>query len=391
MILHIFPDDKFIDAAIDTFEAVNPNNNTYIVGINGNNAKWVKKNNEKVKTIQYGSSDYDTIALDTIKYDSVILHYLDNPKIKIINNSPVGVKFIWNSWGGDIYNDLPEWRYKIYGKATRLLLLKFQSKNIFEYFLRRSFLICIARNIKAEIRLKHKRKSLEKVHFYSSVLPNEKEIITRSFKLKSKYVLFNYNFDKDFLNIVNYQKYNFNQSRKKNILLGNSSAPTNNHHEIINILSTIDIKNRLVIAPLSYGGAANYLEYIKAYATKMLGKNFLALDIFLPADEYFNLIASCSICIMNHYRQNGMGNVIFMLWLGVKVFLSERNPAYSYFSNLGIKLFSIETDLNNSSKNNVFTELTEYDKLNNKRLIENFYGYEAMLKRAKNFCDTISE
>jgi hypothetical protein len=88
---------------------------------------------------------------------------------------------------------------------------------------------------------------------------------------------------------------------------------------------------------------------------------------------------------MNHYRQQGSGNVAFMLIYGAKVFLSELNPLYKYFIEEGIIIYSIEKDLLHSDGNEFLKPLDESQKVNNKMILESLYGTMAIIDRAAAF------
>ena len=91
---------------------------------------------------------------------------------------------------------------------------------------------------------------------------------------------------------------------------------------------------------------------------------------------------------MNHYRQQAMGNILIALWMGAKLFLSLRNPAYSFLNNMGVKLFSIEKDL---YKNKISLDgLFEKDIFNNREILKKYYGHEQVLERTRNLLNTIS-
>lgn len=389
MLLHLVTDDKFIDAMINSFETVYPNKNKFLVGVNSYEYKLKYINQkDKVFIAPYGSKEYYNFIGDITEYDAVILHYLDIPKLKIVQDAPDRVKFVWNSWGADIYNRLPIWRYKLYGKQTERLVARILSSNIWEYYLRISISFRLLQNIRAELKLKQIRKILHKITYFSTVLPPEKYIIKKHYQIKGIYVPFNYTLN--LLNSENYKKFINKNVEIKNILLGNSAAATNNHIEILEILSKFNLSERKIITPLSYGGNSKYVARIKACGQQIFGNNFFSLDSMLNKYEYFDLISSCSICIMNHYRQNGMGNVIFMIWLGVKVFLSERNPAYSYFKSLNIVLYSVEKELNAYTDDTVFDRLPEDIRESNRKIIENLYSYDATLKKIANFVNVIT-
>ena len=65
----------------------------------------------------------------------------------------------------------------------------------------------------------------------------------------------------------------------------------------------------------------------------------------MPSQEYFELVLSCSVAIFFMERQQAVGNIGRALRYGCKVFLSETNPVYTYYKDLGLKVFSIQQDL----------------------------------------------
>lgn len=390
MILHLFPDEKFIDGAIDAFEHVYPNKNKYLVGLTDDNIRYIKKYIDIVLIAPIGSQKYQDYIGDITKYEAVVIHYLDDQKLKIIKNAPIGVNFVWISWGGDVYNRLSSWRYKLYGKATEIAITKSTSRNIYYFIIKKSFPYRLFQNIKAELKLELFRRVIRKINYFSTVLLPEKNIVQKHYQIRGSYVPFNYS-NPDSLNAHYHEKFNLNKTgSNNNILLGNSAAPTNNHIEAINFLSKFELGETKVIIPLSYGANHNYINNIKEHGEKVLGKNFFPLNSMLQLDEYHKLISSCSVCIMNHYRQNGMGNVIFMIWIGTKVFLSERNPAYSYFKKLGVHIYSIENDLKKVNDGDIFNSLPHIAKIQNRRIMEECFSYDIMLKRTDNFINIIS-
>jgi hypothetical protein len=55
----------------------------------------------------------------------------------------------------------------------------------------------------------------------------------------------------------------------------------------------------------------------------------------MPLTDYLDLVSSCSYQVMNHIRQQGVGNILIMLYLGAMVFLLQENPCLSYFKEHG--------------------------------------------------------
>lgn len=390
MLLHLVPDNnfQFINAAIDSFESVYPKKNKFLVGIRSNDYKFnYIHQRDKVFFAPYESREYYNLIGDITQYKAVLLHYLDKPKLKIIKGSQGNINFVWISWGADIYSRLPQWKYPLLGSEEKKVIAKIKSSSVLEYKIRISFLFNFVVNLWTQVKLAKFKKNIKKIKYYSTIIPNEREIVEDFFKINAKYVRFSYgsndNFDKNKISNLN------NNITETNILIGNSGAPTNNHVEIINILSRKNLSGKKVIAPLNYGGNKEYIKYINDLGIEKFGNSFVPLLKYLDKSEYFDIIATCSVCIMNHSRQQAMGNNIFMLAKGAKVFLSENNPAYYYFKDMGVAIFSIEQDLLNSTNEDVFNELPFQSKDSNKKIIEKEFGAEAILERTKNFVNTI--
>lgn len=387
MLLHLVHDEKFIDAAINSFETVYPNKNKFLVGVKNYNyqLKYIKQK-EKVFIAPYGSKEYSNLIGDITQYEAVLLHYLDKPKLKILQESQDDVNFVWISWGADIYRNIPQWKYQLYGSEEKKVIAKIKINSVLGYNLRISFLFDLITNLWTQVKLMNFKKILRKIKYYSTIIPNEKQIVEKFFKINARYVRYNYGSIGNFIQnrIINI---NYNIT-KANILLGNSGAPTNNHIEIIKVLSKKNLSGKKVITPLNYGNK-EYIKYINTFGTKKLGNNFVPLLKFLDRSEYFDIISACSVCIMNHYRQQGMGSTLYMLFNGAKVFLSEKNPAYYYLKDIGVIIYSIEHDLIGSSNEDVFSELPLNSKENNRKIIEEIFGAKAALERTRNFVYTI--
>jgi hypothetical protein len=166
-----------------------------------------------------------------------------------------------------------------------------------------------------------------------------------------------------------------------NILLGNSASYTNNHLEIIDILSDLDMNDKKVICPLSYGDEY-YAKKVNAEGNDKLRDSFEALVNFMPLHKYNSYLEQCGFVIMNHYRQQAVGNVMIMLWMGAKVFLDERNTLYNYLKRLNIHVFSIKNDLNKRELNLL---LTKQERLHNRKILILELGENILLEELETF------
>jgi hypothetical protein len=151
------------------------------------------------------------------------------------------------------------------------------------------------------------------------------------------------------------------------ILLGNSASVTNNHLEAFDLLKSIDLADRKIISPLSYG-CERYAQAIASQGKKIFGNTFVPLTKFLPIDKYNELKSNCGIVIMNHYRPEAIGNIIASLYMGAKVFLNDTE-AYQYFKKLGCFIYLIQEEL----QNQLAFDLLSDDQVQHNRYILNKY------------------
>ena len=91
---------------------------------------------------------------------------------------------------------------------------------------------------------------------------------------------------------------------------------------------------------------------------------------------------------MNHYRQQAVGNILAMLWMGAKVFLDERNSFYHYLKRIEIHVFSISEDLVPENKT-VFHKLTPDQVSTNRMILQNEIGIETLQRELKEQINTI--
>lgn len=158
-----------------------------------------------------------------------------------------------------------------------------------------------------------------------------------------------------------------------NILLGNSSSSSNNHLEAFNILKSFNLDDKNIIVPLSYGDK-RYGETITEIGKTLFGKNLQSLFDFMPLDKYTILLSSCNVVVMNHYRQQAVGNIIAMLWMGAKVYLDEQNTFYHYLRRIGIEVFSIKADLKVDNPL-ALVGLSDYQIDQNRKILQREIGF----------------
>jgi dTDP-N-acetylfucosamine:lipid II N-acetylfucosaminyltransferase len=124
------------------------------------------------------------------------------------------------------------------------------------------------------------------------------------------------------------------------VLVGNSATASNNHVEAFELLQE-RVKDGRVIAPLSYGNL-DYGRQVAEIGTRLFGARFDPLTQWMPIDEYNRRTGGCGFVVMNHRRQQAVGNIGAALFKGATVFLRSENPLASFYRDLGIHLRSTD-------------------------------------------------
>jgi hypothetical protein len=151
-------------------------------------------------------------------------------------------------------------------------------------------------------------------------------------------------------------------------MIGNSGDPSNLHHEMIDYLTRFKNHNIKVFCPLSYGGSKEYRDSIVKLGKSAFGENFVALTSHLGKEEYGRFLNSIDIAIMNHKRQQGLGNILALLYLDKKVFLRSDITSFNYFKRQKCEIFDIQKLKTISYNELVILNKTDSD---NKQIITN--------------------
>ena len=164
-----------------------------------------------------------------------------------------------------------------------------------------------------------------------------------------------------------------------NIIVGHSGSFTGNHIEVIDLLSQIELGNRQIKFPLSYGGSQNYRSYIVKYGKGKLKDKFTAVTDYMPLEEYNNFLLDASFYIYNNYRQEAVGNILVTLYFGGKVFLSDKSPLFSFYKRLGLVIYGVSE----LSKKSLSLPIDGESVINNRRIIEKHYSLDRLYQLVK--------
>ena len=367
--LHVVIDQKFLDGAITLFDSDERVSNDYIIlSDTAQSFEYIKS--AKVQSIQ----EEHFLSLCS-QYDVLTLHSLPSLPFYLLKQVSKKVKVIWMAWGYDLY----EYQYNI------LIPINIFAPQTFKYIKDNTRLVDRLRLIKKKLNLKYQINSvLSRVDYFSGVFPYEYDEIKKRHKaFNAKPIDYYYGSTNFFIP----EKYSTEIIRnKKDILLGNSANPANNHLDALK--SMVDAyysltESRLII-PLSYGGETPYKETVKKYAKENLPCEVISMEQYLPLQEYLNLISNCKAAIFAHERQQASDNIFLQMLYGAKVYMSETSLAYNYLKSQGYIIHSIQKEMNS-----IMEDISDEEIINNRKLLSEMYSSSKLIERIHKINDVL--
>ena len=347
MILHIFPYEKFTYDYINRInDLFNPDDHLF----------WIygEKEYDKIKDVNASNVIYErdisklnaniTLAKKIADSKKVIIHslFMNTKKLLFlrIQQSKYPNKFFWNIWGADLYN---------------------------EYWNRNN-------NYKNKIRECIKKVFIKKIRAVGYIR-GDYDFLIKHYNTNAKYYIASYTYDFYVPEVKTIEI----EDKTVNILLGNSATKECQYEKAIDMLAKYKDMPIKVKCILSY--PKNNEEYRKSiilYGESVLGNKFEPIVDFMSFDEYTKLLASIDLAIFNHNRQQALGNIASLLYLGKKVYINPENACKSYFEDIGAEVYSIE-DL--TSKDIIKEEKNSSMKENNRKVIDYFFSDLQFKKR----------
>ena len=162
-------------------------------------------------------------------------------------------------------------------------------------------------------------------------------------------------------------------SEEVNIIVGNSATKSNRHIEVLNLLSRFKDENIKIYCPLSYGDL-EYSKSIQESGNELFGDKFIPLTEFMDMKEYMDFLNKMDVGIFNNDRQQGLGNICALIYLGKKVYLRENTSMKDEMRELMVKTFDID-DIRNQ-KIEMLSYISEKDRENNYKMIKPIYDTE---------------
>ncbi len=325
--------NNFVKFINENFE--NEKHLFFLTGKNINNYKNVVDIKNKRDLL----INFLTINIQIYKSNKVIIHSFDQSYIFfILFLQPWLLKKVyWAIWGWDLYSN--------------------------NY---------ISKDFKTKIIQKIKKIIFPKIKHFITYLEKEYLLAKKYYNIKDGYyhecIMYPSNLYKDF-SITNLEK------DSVNIQVGNSASWSNNHLYIFNKISIFKSDNVKIFLPYSYGENYKYHSILDE-GKKIFGEKLIPMTKLLCLEEYIKFQNSIDIAIFAHDQQEAMGNIITLLSMGKKVYISPKTTSWDFFLDKGIKVYDIK-DINLSL-------LEEKVGIENRKKIKEYFSKENYIKQLKN-------
>ena len=295
MILHLIPDEKVTLSFIERMDSVFGLDNQffwiYRVKPNAERKYYSYMKNSHVIISNIKDDNSEQFIRFACKHEKVIVHSLPDD-INIVNclllikQRNQEIILIWGIWGGDLYN--------VYDFAHSIKVIKRPDYIKLEYL---------------------RKKLISKIDFVMSGCDYEE--LKKRYKTNAKQLIGTYSHK-----CIEIEPRH--EDEKRNVLVGHSATKTCRHIEMMKTLLKYKGSIR-VFCPLSYPNNPKYIKKVIRVGMKLFGEDFVPTTDFIPFDEYVKYLNDIDIGVFNNSKQQGFGNIINLLGLGKKIYISKDN------------------------------------------------------------------
>lgn len=342
---HIIPQDKFFYTYIEDIYKIGEetNNIFFVLGNEGDSNLF-----HTFRFVEYLGHDENYILEKLIQIkstDKLFVAWYDVFIADVIIKSGIQCKVYSFLMGGEYYNDPPGYhdfwtydsktRYYIRRKVRQHGVLAFPFRSIYKlpYYIYDSFKH--SRELKKKFR--HKLATLERLDYIVASKYDHAEVnfIKKLYPTcHAKHVIGDYDQNVDLASGVVYD-FEDKSGKPLNVLLGNSADPMNNHMDALKYLRAKRLSNCKIFCPLSYGNE-QYRRYITSWLGNKLENRFVPLYSYMRREEYIKFLTTVDLVVMNHNRQQAVGNIISALVLGKPVFMKTKSVLYSMLMDMNV-------------------------------------------------------
>lgn len=373
-ILHICTDNKFIDQAYHIFEREYPGCNDVYLYSKGSKINYVRLKPSRVFSASFPLFRWGRLTKsDYEKYDLIVFHSLHDsiyPEVlKIEKSKPI----IWIGWGFDYYCFTHD-REKLFLEKSGQLYKKAVSRspklivyNVLMPLLERFGLVA------------SREKAAGRATLFAPVILSEfaKVRDALDWSVRPAAAEWNYGTMEDDL----IKGFEGQSICGDSILIGNSASLNGNQLECFELVTRAGAQDRNLVVPLSYGAEGSAVTEIIRSARQHFGDRAELLTEFMPINDYVEKIRACGFVIMNHIRQQGLGNIVIMLYLGARVFVRQENPVCEFLSRIGVTYSTVQELEQNPSL--LSAPLGEDDRRMNRAVVLQYWSRESAQRRTR--------
>lgn len=351
---------KRLDGTQNSFQVINVTddlNCKTVDGITMRSKDWLALASE-LATCEKGS----TLYFHCYNYNAQFV-------LEKLKQQRTDLTFNWVFWSGEFYN-LPEFLHKLYiGDSKKFLpkrawhqLIRIYAHHWLEklqgrtYYLHRDFI-----------------KSFKHINGFYGLLPSDFNQVMSYSGAKMAHLPFAYqSFAMATSSYVEPRVRELQAGVR--IMLNHSGDPTLNHVDAIERLMSLKGDLKLIL-PLAYGNK-EYIAEVKERGANAFGPNKVEVwDEFLPVDVYALKLQTIDVAIFNAMIQQGVGNILPLLYNGTKVFFRNENGMFHDLKHWGFHVFSIQDDLNAAE---LFTPLNIQQINENRQVLNRYFSEEAI-------------
>lgn len=369
--LHLFSNEKFVSGAVLQFEEYYPQQNIYVVnapsemeypldpGLKKNICFLDLEKKESFAAIR------DLVEENAIR--NIFIHHLDYLKAGILLRLKNKRKFrtYWIFYGSDFYTQIASW-YNFFDESPPPNEKKQPSfgKRIYSvrYWLRYK---TTGRNAV--------RRAIEEMDYFCFWNPYELVNVKKYYRTKAVFRQFIYTS----AIYHNGETTKSPASGNKNIMLVNHAASRwANHVTILKKITALQEYSLIdeIILPLSYG-PESIRQKVIGYCTTENIRKARYLTAFLPPEMYFQQLDTVSVAFFGAKRQEGAGNIFYLLRTGAKIFLRAENPMLPFLKECGFTVFCFEKD---TDRNGSVLPLPEREAKHNLQIYRHIFNQKSI-------------
>lgn len=247
--------------------------------------------------------------LSTFSFKNAYYHYLA-PQMVLLS-APLNIKRrVWILWGGDFY-DLPGIRKTYLHTDSKL----YRSKTLIRDYIATSRVIPFIKNLTAIA------SNIEDFEEVKKAFPS---VSVQHLPLHALFPIHHY--------------YEEIPIAGNALLIGNSDDIYNNHLMALDRIKNYSLSTPALL-PIS-GVSSKYTQALKKYIHQS-NLSIQVLDDFVDKEDFFTRLQSVSHVLFPHFRQQGLGTLLPLLYSGRTLFLHEKNPLSRLLRQWGIHFYFI--------------------------------------------------